>query len=297
MEAPQSYDALVRVLHDRLDALTRSQRLLAERILSDPEGVAFMTVSELAEAVNVNESTVVRFASGLGLDGYPGLTRLCRQRLQEQAQLLRRLSNLESVVDHDRDPLEVAATYDQANIARSTSRMDRQSWSSAVEALNNSRGVHVMGLRKCFAPAFLLGYLLGLVRHEVAVLGQTPGMLTEELRRIGPGDCFVALSIHRYSADTVRAFHFAKKRGATAVALTDNPASPLAGDADHVFYLDTTGVSVLRSLTAFTSVVQALAADVATERGAQARSALLVEEELLDEFGVYTSSDVKRQSP
>nr|WP_228047050.1 MurR/RpiR family transcriptional regulator [Saccharopolyspora sp. HNM0983] len=280
-----------------MNTLTRSQRLLAERIMSDPEGVAFMTVSELADAVDVNESTVVRFASSLGLDGYPGLTRLCRQRLQEQAQLLRRLSNLESVVDHDRDPLELATSYDQANLARSASRVDRPSWDGAVQALGNARGVHVMGLRKCFAPAFLLGYLLRLVRDEVAVLGQTPGMLTDELRRVAPGDCFAALSIHRYSTDTVRAFSIAKRRGATTVALTDNPASPLAGDADHVFYLDTTGVSVLRSLTAFTSVVQALATEVAAARGAQARSALLVEEELLDEFGVYTGSDIRRQSP
>ena len=62
-----------------------AQRLLAERVMADPEGVAFMTVSELATVTGVNESTVVRFASGLGLDGYPGLTRLCRAMLRAEA--------------------------------------------------------------------------------------------------------------------------------------------------------------------------------------------------------------------
>ena len=73
----------------------------------------------------------------------------------------------------------------------------------------------------------------------------------------------------------------------TAIALTDNPASPLAQSAKHAFYLDTTGVSVLRSMTAFVVFVQAMATAVAAARGTEARSSLLVEEELLDTFGVY----------
>jgi DNA-binding MurR/RpiR family transcriptional regulator len=61
----------------------------------------------------------------------------------------------------------------------------------------------------------------------------------------------------------------------------------LAQSATHAFYLDTTGVSVLRSMTAFVVFVQAMATAVAAARGTEARSSLLVEEELLDTFGVY----------
>lgn len=285
-ETPQTFEDLAAVLRTRLNELTPSQRALAERILADPEGVAFMTVTELATAVGVNESTVVRFASGLGLDGYPGMVRLCRERLREQAQLLRRFANLESLTAGD--PLGLAATYDQANITRSLSRIDRPAWDSAVEALAQAPQVHILGLRKCYSVAYLLGYLLGLVREDVRVLSAGHGTLTDELRRVRAEDCFVGISIHRYAADTVRAFEWASAHGATTVALTDNPASPLSRPAKLAFHLDTTGVSVLRSLTAFTALVQALATAVASQRGTDARSALLVKEELLEEFGVYT---------
>lgn len=291
MPAPQSFDELATLLRSRLPDLTPSQRLLAERVLSDPEGVAFMTVTELAAAVGINESTVVRFASGLGLDGYPGLARLCREHLREQAQLLRRFANLESFAAQARHPLDLAVAFDQANIARSMARVDRPAWEQAVEALATAPRVHIVGLRKCHSVAHLFGFLLGLVREDVAVLGGTHGGLTDELRRVREGDCFVAASVHRYSADTVRAFDWAARRGATTVALTDNPASPLARTAGLAFYLDTTGVSVLRSMTAFVAFVQAMATAVAAARGTQARSELLVEEELLDEFGVYTTGD------
>ncbi|WP_037575219.1 MurR/RpiR family transcriptional regulator [Phaeacidiphilus oryzae] len=286
--APRTFDELQAELHRRGDKLTRSQRLLADRVLADPEGVAFMTVSELAAAVGVNEATVVRFATSLGLDGYPGLTRLCRERLREQAQLLRRYQSLEQLGSDGGDLLERTVALDHANIARTFARIDPSAWEAATRALAEAPRVHVMGLRKCQAPAQLLVYLLRLLREDVESVTGAAGSLTDELRRVREGDCFVSLAIHRYSSDTVRAASWAHRHGARCLALTDNPASPLAASADHVFYVDSAGPSVLRSLTAFTSLVQALAAEAARLRGHQARSTLLQEEDLLHAFGVYT---------
>jgi DNA-binding MurR/RpiR family transcriptional regulator len=246
-------------------------------------------VGELAAAVDVNESTVVRFATGLGLDGYPGLTRLCRERLREQAQLLRRFSDLERL-DQSGDVHDLvarAAAFDQANIARTLARVDPGTWSAAVTALAEAPRVHVLGLRSCYTGAFVLGHLLQVVRDDIATLHPGVGTLVDGLRRVGSHDCFVGIAIHPYSRDTVRGFRWARKGGATTIALTDNPSSPLAREADHSFYVDTTGVAVLRSVTAFVSLAQALANAVAAERGARARSTLTLEEELLEEFQVY----------
>ncbi|WP_052847387.1 MurR/RpiR family transcriptional regulator [Streptomyces avicenniae] len=289
--APQTFDDLMALLHERRPVLTRSQRLLADRVLADPEGVAFMTISELAAAVGVNEATVVRFATTLGLEGYPGLTRLCRMRLREQAQLLNRFRTLEQLGSDGGDLLERAVALDRANISRTFARIEPDVWDASVQALAEAPRVHVMGLRKCHAPAYLLGYLLRMLREDVVTVSAGVGTLTDELRRVRPGDCFVSLAIHRYSSDTVRAASWARKRGARCVALTDNAASPLAASAEHVFYVDASGPSVLRSLTGFTSLVQALAGGVAALLGQEVRSSLLREEELLEEFGVYDDPD------
>lgn len=289
--APRTFDELLAELRRRGSSLTPSQRRLAERVMADPEGVAFMTVSELASAVGVNEATVVRFAAGLGLDGYPGLTRLCRERLREQAQLLHRYNNLEQLSAEGGSPLERTVALDQANIARTFARIPGPAWDTAVSALAKSRAVHVMGLRKSHAPAYLLGYLLRMLREEVHTVTAAAGGLTDELRRVRADDCFVAVSIHRYSTETVEALRWARTRDAHCVALTDNPASPLATIAHDTFYVDAAGPSVLRSMTAFTSLTQALAAGVAQELGHAARSSLSQEEELLERFGSYTSGD------
>lgn len=286
---PVTYDELVARLHERWSSLSRSHRLLAERVLADPEGVAFMTVSDLATAVDVNESTVVRFAAGLGLKGYPGLTRLCREKLSAEAQLLRRFTTVEQQRDADpaAGPLEQAAAYDQANVARTLARVDPEAWSAAVAALAGAPRVHVLGLRKLHSVAFLLSYVLGMVRDEVSLVGPAEGTLVEGLRRVRPGDAFVAISIHRYIRATVEGFRWARETGATTIALTDNAASPLVRDADHAFLVDTAGAAVLRSVTGFVALAQALANGVAAERGDAARATLATEESLLTRFDVY----------
>ncbi|WP_157172266.1 MurR/RpiR family transcriptional regulator [Nocardia pneumoniae] len=292
MAGPTTFGELVTEIHARWGSLSVSHKKLAERVLSDPEAVAFMTVSELAGAVGVNEATVVRFANGLGLKGYPGLTRLCQERLREQAQLLRRFDNLEHLVAQGAGLIDNTVVLDQANIARTFAAIEEATWEAVIDRLARAPRVHVMGLRKCHAPAYLLGYLLGLLREDVATVTGTRGTLTDELRRVRAGDCFVAMSIHRYSLDTVRAAQWARRRGAHVVALTDTAVSPLAASAQHTVYIEASSASVLRSMTAFTSVVQAMAGAVAHVLGHEVRETLLDEEKLLGEFGVYSADTV-----
>lgn len=288
---PQTFEELQALLQSRYAALTQRQRRLADRVLSDPEGCAFLTVSEMAAGAGVNESTVVRFAAGLGLDGYPALARLCRDRLRSQAQLLSRFSSVEYLTGTDGDLLKRTAAFDQTNIARTLARVDPASWDGAIDILADAPRVHVIGLRKCYAVAYLLSYLLRLVRDEVRQLTLGAGDLTEELRGVRAGDGFVAISIHRYTRQTVRALEYARTRGARTVALTDNPASPLAPPAEVCLYVDTAGVTILRSLTAFVSLGQALVTGVAARLGAQTRSALRLEEELLQAFDTYEAEE------
>lgn len=283
--APSTFVDLVTQLRARRDTFSPSHRKLAEQVLTDPESVAFMTVAELAAAAGVNQATVVRFASSLGLDGYPGLNRLCREWLRRQAQLLRRFDDLEQLADTDMLPRMLA--HDQANLSRTFSRIAEEHWSAAVRHLAEAPRVHVIGQRKSHAPAYLLAYLLGMVREEVHLVTSAAGLLTDEMRSVRAGDCFVAMAIRRYSADTVRAARWARATGAQVVALTDNAASPLVDHADEVFYVEAASPSVLRSMTAFTALVQALVADVARRHGRVARAQLLQEEHLLDNFGVY----------
>lgn len=288
--APSSYAELRLLLQERLPNFSSGQNRIARLLLSDPEGCAFFTIGETARRAEVHESSVVRFATALGLDGYPGLLELCRQQIRDQAQLLRRFEEAQRLSDTG-DLLTMMAVYDQRNLARTYALIDRDSWRRAVGFLTEAPAVHVIGMKKCFAPAYLLTYLLHLVRRNVQQLSSGSGLLVDQLRDVGTSDVLVAISIHRYTVETLRVLAYAHERGLKTIVLTDNPASPLVPYADVVIYVETSGVTILRSITAFNSVVQALATEVAVGLGTQSRSELLLDEELhlaFHEFVVET---------
>lgn len=283
---PRNYPELRVQLQERMATYAAGQRRIARVLLADPEATAFRSIGETAKAAEVHESSLVRFATSLGLSGYPALVKLCRQQLAEQAQLVRRFEQAAELTETE-ELLGAVVEHDQQNIARTFARLDQATWREAVDLLTDARRVHVIGLRKCFSVAYLLAYLLRMVRPEVRQFAPTAGMIGDDLRDLGEGDVFVALSIHRYTADTVRAIAEAKRRGLRTIALTDNPASPLVPHADVTCYVETGGVMVLRSLSAFVSLAQALATGVALRNGTGTRSELLLDEQLLDAFDVY----------
>lgn len=283
---PRNYPELRAELQARMPGLAAGQRRIARVLLADPEATAFRSIGETAKVAEVHESSLVRFAAALGLPGYPALVKLCRQQLAEQAQLVRRFEQVAELTEAE-ELLGAVVEHDQQNIARTFARLDQAKWAEAVDLLANARHVHVIGLRKCFTVAYLLSYLLHMVRPGVRQVTPAIGMIADELRDLESDDVFVALSIHRYTADTVRALAEAKARGVSTIAITDNPASPLVPHADVTCYVETGGVTVLRSLSAFVSLVQVLATAVAVRCGTDSRLELQLDEQLLSTFDVY----------
>lgn len=284
---PTTYAELRELLQNRLPDLAAGQQRIARQVLDDPEGTAFRSIGEAAGLAGVHQSSLVRFATMLGLPGYPALVRLCRQQLATEAQLVRRL---DQAAGHSEGNELFAAVveHDTRNLNRTFAQVKAADWEAAVTLLATAPSVHVVGLRKCFSVAHLTTYLLHMVRPGVRQLGSSGGLLVDDLRDLGEGDALVAFSIRRYTRDTVRVMEHAKARGITTVALTDAASSPLARSADLTFYVETGSVTLLRSLSAFVSLVQALATAVAVQLGTESRDQLETDERLLESFEVYT---------
>ncbi len=287
MSAPQSYLELRSELQSRMSSLAPGQQRIARLLLKDPEGTALRSITETARLADVHQSSLVRFASTLGLQGYPALVQLCRDQLTEQVHLVRRF---ETAQQHGpaQELLGAVVEHDQQNLARTFSRIEQETWDRIIAVLAEAQHVHVMGLRKCLSVAQLLSYLLRMVRPGVRLVAPVAGELVDELRDLQPGDVFVGISIRRYTGDTVRAMELARQRGLHTIALTDDAASPLATAADTALFVETAGVTLLRSLSAFVSLAQAVATAVALQRGTSSRDELLKDEDLLESFGVYT---------
>ena len=73
---------LMTKIQTNLSGFSKGQRLIARYIAEHYDKAAFMTASRLGATVGVSESTVVRFATELGYDGYPHLQKALQEMIR-----------------------------------------------------------------------------------------------------------------------------------------------------------------------------------------------------------------------
>ena len=66
---------LLKQMEEGMSSFSKGQRQIATYIMEHYEKAAYMTAARLGATVNVSESTVVRFATELGFEGYPEFQR------------------------------------------------------------------------------------------------------------------------------------------------------------------------------------------------------------------------------
>ena len=74
-----------------MSGFSKGQKLIANFILKSYDKAAFMTASKLGKTVNVSESTVVRFATELGYDGYPAMQKSLQEMIRNKLTSIQRI--------------------------------------------------------------------------------------------------------------------------------------------------------------------------------------------------------------
>ena len=82
---------LMKIIQIKYPRLSKSQKLIAEYILSSYDKAAFMTAAKLGVSVGVSESTVVRFANEVGFEGYPKLQKALQELIKNRLTTVQRL--------------------------------------------------------------------------------------------------------------------------------------------------------------------------------------------------------------
>lgn len=109
----------------------------------------------------------------------------------------------------------------------------------------------------------------------------------EEMLHIDERDAIIGVSFPRYSSKAVKALHFAHSRGAQVIAITDSPASPIADLATHLLLAHSDMATVVDSLVAPLSVINALIVAASLRKMDSVTQTLTELEELWDQYDVY----------
>ena len=278
---------LITKIQSELPGFSKGQKQIARFILEHYDKAAFMTASRLGVTVGVSESTVVRFATELGYDGYPHLQRALQEMIRNK---LTSVQRMEVAGDRmgGRDVLQTVLHADTDMIRVTLDEIDRDAFQGAVDALMGAKRIYILGVRSSSALASFLGFYFNLLFDNVTLVHtNSVSEIFEQVLRVGPGDVLFGISFPRYSKRTLSAMKYARDRGARVIALTDSQLSPLARVADHVLLARSDMASFVDSLVAPLSVINALIVAVGMSRRDEIEQTFNKLERIWEEYDVY----------
>ncbi len=282
---------LVRI-DSKMSSLSKGQKLIAEFIEQHYDRAAFLTASKLGEIVGVSESTVVRFATELGYSGYPQLQKAMQEMIKDKLTSVQRIEVTAAKIG-DGDVLDCVLNQDIQKIRRTLEETCREDFNRAVDAITSAEHIYIFGTRSASSLASFLGYYFELILGNVHVVttASRSGMY-EALLRISDKDAIIGISFPRYSKTAASAMDFASSRGASTIAITDSMMSPLASSADSVLIARSDMASVVDSLVAPLSLINALIVATVIKNKEEVKNIFDTLETVWYEQGVYTSSHI-----
>ena len=158
----------------------------------------------------------------------------------------------------------------------------------AVDAIVSARKIYILAARSASALGIFLNYYFSLIFDKVELVTTTSKTeIYEKMFRINEEDVFIGISFPRYSKQAVSAMNFAKRKGARGIALTDSLLSPLAQQADFVLLARSDMASVVDSLVAPLSLINAMIVATALKKKDEVSKTFQNLEEIWDEYEVY----------
>jgi DNA-binding MurR/RpiR family transcriptional regulator len=217
-----------------LPSLPPAERRVAQRVIDDPEGVANSTITELAQTCETSETTVIRFCRAIGFTGYPEL-RLTRATESGRAQSGGR-REVGSDIRPD-DPLEVIVekvTFADARAVEETAaQLDTAVLKRVVDTIAGARRIDIYGVGASAFVAMDFQQKLHRIGRASYAWADAHIMLTSAAV-LEKADVAIGISHTGATVDTIDALEVARARGATTIALTNFPRSPITDVADLV---------------------------------------------------------------
>lgn len=279
-------------IDEKYGKMSKSHKTIAAYITDHYEQAVFMTAAKLGETVGVSESTVVRFASGIGYDGYPEFQEALENWVKDKLSSVQKIGAkygkstqseiLTSVLNADIEKLQ----YTVDNV-------DGASFEMAVDIILEAEKVYVVGIRSCEPLADFLHFYLNMIRGNVILLKTTSvSEMFEQMIRINEKDAIVGISFPRYSMRTLKAMEFANDRNAKVVAITDSAHSPMNLYSSCNLFARSDMVSIVDSLVAPLSLINALVVALCLKRPGDVKENLERLEQVWNNYQVYLNDEI-----
>ncbi|MBQ3497002.1 MAG: MurR/RpiR family transcriptional regulator [Oscillospiraceae bacterium] len=281
---------ILHIIEKNMIGFSKGQKLIAHYILGNYDKAAFMTASKLGSTVQVSESTVVRFASQLGYDGYPAMQRALQEMIRGKLTSIQRIEANDASLSGGALVSNVLQR-DMERIRLAIDQVESSEFEQIVDLIANAQNIYIFGVR---SSSFLAGYLnfyFRLLFRNVTLIEDDGAGMFDQIFRVGEGDVFISICFPRYSKLTLKSARFARERGASVIGITDSEMSPLYQTATASLLVRNEMISFVDSLAAPMSLLNAVILAVSQRCGNDLSKNFSALEDIWRQFDIFDSAD------
>lgn len=268
--APTDFEGLRLAIMEQRSTLPKRLMQVAAYALEHPDDLAFGTTASIAQAAQVQPSTLVRFAQHFGFDGFSGLQFLFQARLKvRNSSYEERLRQLESGGAAEAEGSTILKGFISAahhSLDTLASAMDPVQLESAIDLMAKAETIYLIARRRSFPVVTAMAYAFGKLKIRCQILSSASGNDDDLLELATSMDVAFAVSFSPYASESAAQARTLAQRGVPIVALTDSALSPLAACSTVWFELVEADHAGFRSLSASLALATALCVSVAERR-------------------------------
>lgn len=260
---PETYEELIRLIHDRYDDMSKSYQKIALYLTQNPNDVAVLSVNAIGAKCGIHASSFVRYAQSLGYKGFKDLQVIFQRRLTTAAPGFdARVRALEVELGGTREGemgfLADLVARDVASLQELLASMDASALAMAADMLEAADTVYLIGQLRSAPVVDLLRYVLTMLGKRTVLLEASGGLATHMAKVARSTDLLFVVSFRFYATEVVNVAEETAARGVPILAITDSTLSPYAKLAKILFAVPEHEYTFSRSLAAPMCLAQAL---------------------------------------
>lgn len=258
----------------------------AEFSLQNTNQLVVLSMRAFASEAGVKPATLLRLAQRLGYNGWGELKNAFIDELGLRNDTY--VSKAEKLIAKGTQPqlYEEVFQAHQVNLAF-TQHENHQAMEQAVSLLDAAENVYICGFRASFPIAWSLFYVYRLFNRQASLIDGLASNIEVFTRELTAQDCLLLTSFAPYSRESLDVLRAAQQAGATIVAITDSPVSPLAQAAYCTLLFSIDSPSFFPSVVSGMGLAECLLAMLVARHGRDAVNKIENAERYLIDSGAY----------
>ena len=217
---------------EKVNGFTKGQHLLARFITEHCDKAAFMSSFDLAAVTGVSQSTVIRFASALGYEGYGDFQNALQLELKYRLTTLERFELAEENSSNDVELLNNIAMHDALNIKKNLSLNPMDALHNLCTRLMLSGKIYIYGQGVAASAAVYLASYLRILLPNVCCINQLGMDPLSAASGMDTGDLLICAGFPAHQRSTLELLSVARDREVCTAIISESHDSPIAKEAD-----------------------------------------------------------------